>query len=163
MVICCKSPSKLSCLDFCCSSCITVYDFVSSRLNLLKIFSACETVRNCFVMSSDSDEVDVLYCDYGTTEFVARSDIITQFPEVFQSSIHTVHLCHLDGLLPVGWHFQCWFLHNVVIVIAWPVVAVWHMEENVIFEVLHVTHIWQMYFNCKFAKRLHVFCNNIGI
>ena len=81
---------------------LSVYDFVSSRLNLLKIFSACETVRNCCVMSSDSDEVDVLYCDYGTTEFVARSDIITQFPEVFQSSIHTVHLCHLDGLLPVG-------------------------------------------------------------
>ena len=37
------------------------------------------------------------------------------------------------------------------------------MEENVIFEVLYVTRVWQMYFISKFAERLHVFCNNIGI
>jgi len=52
--------------------------------------------------SNDSDEVDVLYCDYGTTEFVARSDVITHIPTAFKSSVQTAYLCQLHGILPVG-------------------------------------------------------------
>ena len=46
--------------------------------------------------------MDVFYRDYGTTEFVARSDVITRVPSAFESAEQTVRLCQLDGVVPVG-------------------------------------------------------------
>ena len=53
--------------------------------------------------SVDTDEVDVMYTDYGMTEFVARSDVITQLPPKVKSWSCTVQRCQLDGILPVRW------------------------------------------------------------
>jgi len=47
--------------------------------------------------------VDVIYVNYGTTEFVARSDVITQLPSAVRdkSSAYSVMHCQLDGVLPL--------------------------------------------------------------
>jgi len=51
--------------------------------------------------SADTDEVDVMYTDYGSTEFVARTDVITQLPSAVMASSANVCRCQLDGILPV--------------------------------------------------------------
>jgi len=50
----------------------------------------------------DTEEVDVMYVDYGTTEFVVRSDVITKLPSGVESSFDwSIHHCQLDGVLQV--------------------------------------------------------------
>jgi len=58
---------------------------------------------NCCLSSMDTDEVDVMYVDYGMTEFVARSDVIIQLPSAVKSSFCSIRHCQLAGILPVWW------------------------------------------------------------
>jgi len=53
------------------------------------------------VNSVNSDEVDVMYLDYGMTEFIAKTDVIAELPPEVEASFHTVVYCQLDGVLPV--------------------------------------------------------------
>ena len=61
----------------------------------------CEIVNYC-LHHVDSDEVDVMYVDYGSTEFVARGNVITQLPSAVKlASDQRVCHCQLAGVLPV--------------------------------------------------------------
>jgi len=51
--------------------------------------------------SVGSDEVDVFFLDYGTTEFVARSDVITELPSAVKLAFRSIYHCQLAGVLPV--------------------------------------------------------------
>jgi hypothetical protein len=50
----------------------------------------------------DDGEVDVIYMDYGTTEFVPRSHLIIHLPELVCKSPGSVVRCKLYGIEPVS-------------------------------------------------------------
>ena len=53
--------------------------------------------------SGGNDEVYVYFLEYGTTEFVARSDVVTQLPTAVKksASVRRIYRCQLDGVSPV--------------------------------------------------------------
>jgi Tudor domain len=66
------------------------------------MISAVMPLLTCLCSDSDDVEVDVIYVDYGTTEFVPRSHLIIHLPEMVYKSHGSVVRCKLFGIEPVS-------------------------------------------------------------
>jgi len=93
-----------------------MYSFKLSLNGCNNIFNLEPTVSNVFMKSpvyflmwnSDSSdgEVDVMYMDYGSTEFVPKSHLITQLSELVNKSQTSAFHCQLNGIGPVSMNWM---------------------------------------------------------